>query len=85
MVQTVRISEKSDAIIEELSSITGKSKISIIEIALEEYRYQERMRLYNQSYEKMRKNKNIWEEEMKERRELDGTLNDGMENESSTS
>lgn len=81
MAQTARISEKSNAIAEELHAITGKSKLAIIEIALEEYRYHERMRLYNEAYSKMRLDKDAWEEEMKDRVEWEGSIGDGLEDE----
>jgi hypothetical protein len=81
MAQTARISQKSDEIAEELHAITGKTKVAIIEIALEEYRFREKMRLFNEAYAKMRNDKTAWEDEMKERAELEGTLADGLEDE----
>lgn len=81
MAQTARISEKSDEIVEELHSITGKSKVAIIEIALEQYRFYERMRLYNEAYAKLRSDPLAWEEELQERAQLEGTLTDGLEDE----
>lgn len=81
MALTARISPASDAIIHELVAKTGKSKIVIIEEALESYRFRERMRLFNESYERLRANKKMWASELKEREELEGTLNDGLEDE----
>ncbi len=81
MAQTARISQKSDEIADELQAITGKSKVAIIEIALEEYRYREKMRLYNEAYAKMRSDTTAWKDEMKERAELEGTVADGLEDE----
>lgn len=81
MAQTARISQKSDEIAEELHAITGESKIAIIEAALIEYRYRERMRLFNEAYEKMHHDKSAWEDELKERSTLEGTLTDGLEDE----
>lgn len=80
-MSTARISPASDAIIQELVVKTGKSKIVIIEEALESYRFRERMRLFNKSYEKLRGDKDRWAEELKERDELEGTLGDGLEDE----
>jgi hypothetical protein len=85
MAQTSRISAKSDKIIQEMISITGKAKIEIIEEALEVYRHRERMRLFNESYDKLRSDKKAWKKELKEREELEGTLEDGLENEESKS
>lgn len=81
MAQTARISQNSDAIIQDLVSKTGKTKIEIIDEALEFYRYQERMRMLNEEYELLRFDKKTWEQELKQRKELDGTLMDGLENE----
>lgn len=78
MALTARISPTSDAIIHELASATGKSKILIIEEALESYRFHERMRLFNESYGKLRSDKKRWDEELEERKELEGTLRDGL-------
>ena len=81
MAQTSRISHKSNQIIHEMVAITGKHKIEIIEEALEIYRHHERMRLFNEAYSKLRSDKKAWKDELKERRQLEGTLRDGLENE----
>lgn len=81
MAQTARISEKSNEIAEELHSITGKSKVAIIEIALEEYRFRERMRLFNQAYHQLRNDETAWAEETAERMVWEGTLGDGLDDE----
>ncbi len=79
MALTARISPVSDHIIEELVSTTGKSKVDIIEEALKSYRFHERMRLLNEEYERLQKDKKAWAEELEERKELEGTLLDGLE------
>jgi hypothetical protein len=81
MAHTARISPTSDAIIHELANKTGKSKIVIIEEALESYRFRERMRLFNESYEHLKADKKKWAEELKDRNELEGTLMDGLADE----
>ena len=79
MVQTARISSKSDNIIKEIVMLTGMSKVEIIESALEVYRHNERMRFLNESYRQVRSSKSSWKEELNERQELEGTLEDGFE------
>ncbi len=79
MASTVRISSQSDEIIDELVAQTGKSKIIIIEEALENYRFKERMRLLGEQYEKLRSNNKAWQQACTEQEELDGTLGDGLE------
>jgi len=81
MAQTARISSRSDSIIQEVGLLTGKSKIEIIESALETYRHHERMRLFNDSYYRLSKNKKEWQHEQDERQILEGTLKDGLEKE----
>lgn len=81
MALTARISQNSDAIIQELIAKTGKTKVEIIDEALESYRYHERMRILNEQYERLRSDKKAWEHELKERQELEGTLKDGLEDE----
>lgn len=81
MAHTARISSLSDIIIEELAAKTGKSKIIIIEEALESYRFRERMREFNEAYEKLRTDTKGWSQELKEREELEGTLDDGLNDE----
>lgn len=79
MASTARISSVSDHIIEELVSTTGKSKVEIIEEALKSYRFHERMRILREEYEGLQADKKAWAEELKERKELEGTLLDGLE------
>ncbi len=79
MSSTVRISSHSDEVINELVKETGKSKIVIIDEALESYRFYERMRLLNEQYEKLKSNKEAWQQELGERKELEGTIADGLE------
>jgi hypothetical protein len=79
MASTARISTTSDHIIDELITTTGKSKVDIIEEALKSYRFHERMRLLHQEYEILQSDKKAWADELKERKELEGTLLDGLE------
>lgn len=81
MANTARISPESDAIIEELAHKTGKSKIVIIEEALESYRFHERMRMFNESYAKLKNDDDLWKSELQDRQELEGTIGDGLEDE----
>ena len=81
MAQTARISSRSDHIIQEMSVLTGKSKVEIIESALETYRHIERMRVFNESYQRLSKDKSAWDEELEDRNNLEGTLSDGIEEE----
>lgn len=79
MALTARISSNSDEIIHELAARTGKSKIEIIEAALEDYRFKEKMRLLNDEYERLKLNNLAWQQELEERIEIEGTVSDGLE------
>ncbi len=79
MAKTARISTKSNLIINEIVSITGMSKVEIIESALETYKHHERMRLLNESYRTLRSNPAEWKDELIERSEIEGTIEDGLE------
>ena len=79
MAQTARISPKSDSIIQEMSLITGKNKVEVIESALEFYRHKEHMRLFNEGYFRLSQDTNAWNEEQEERKQLEGTLKDGLD------
>ena len=79
MALIAKISPRSNAIINEIAAKTGKNKITIIQEALETYRYKERMRLLNEEYESLRTNNKLWKQELEERKELEGTLLDGLE------
>ena len=81
MSTTVRISNNSDVIIQDLVRKTGKSKVEIIDEALESFRFHERMRILNDQYEALRLDEHAWGQELKDRKELEGTLADGLENE----
>lgn len=81
MSRTARISSGSDAILEELVAKTRKTKIEIIDAALEIYSFRERMRLLNEDYENLRSNTEAWEKELEERSQLEGTISDGLEDE----
>ena len=81
MSQTARISKKSDRIIHEMRLLTKKNKVEVIESALELYRHHERMRLLNDSFDRLRSNASAWKEEQEERHILEGTLADGFEEE----
>ena len=78
MAETARISPRSDKIIQEMAVLTGKPKIEIIEQALETYRRQERMRLFNEGYAELRASTIAWGEELQEREEIEGTMDDGL-------
>lgn len=79
MASTVRISLNSDQMIKELVKSTKKSKVDIMEEALKLYRFHERMSLLEEEYQRLRSDEEAWSQELDERKELEGTLLDGLE------
>ena len=77
--QTVCISQKSAHMIEELVALTGLNKFELMELALDNLRYKERMKSLNDGYRKLRNDPDAWKEELEDRAELDGTIGDGLE------
>jgi len=80
MAISAKITEQSNEIVGEIVSITGETKMSIIEKAIIYYKRQIDMQRFDEDYGRLRSNKEFWKQELKEREELDGTLEDGSEN-----
>lgn len=59
---------------------TSRISLKSDQIILEVHQHHERMRLFNEGYQQLKSNKKAWKTELKERRELEGTLADGFEN-----
>ena len=81
MGQTTRINKKSDMLLKKMVSLTGMNKVEILEEALKVYLHYESMRCLNNDFERLRSNKKAWNEEVEERNILEGTLEDGLEEE----
>lgn len=79
MAANARISKKTDLIVHEIASMTGKTKIEILEEAVSSYHHKEKMKALNESFAKLKSNKKAWKQELMERKELEGTLLDGLE------
>ncbi len=81
MASTIRVSSRGQLIIEDIVKMTKKQKVEILEEALEDYRFRERMRILSEDFDRLRSNEEAWQQELEERRELDGTIGDGLEDE----
>lgn len=81
---TARISEETHKKLKYLSEMCDEKIIEIIEEAVERYRREKMMDRVNEEYRKLRENKELWEIELKERREWDVTLMDGIEDDDYT-
>jgi len=76
---TVRISETSHQILQELAEHSGESMQTILARAIEEYRRKRFLEEANAAYAALRQNPKAWKQEQAERRAWEATLGDGLE------
>ena len=81
MAVSAKISERAKLIADELASITGEKRTDIIEKAMIFYKRQLEMDELNRGFMRLRSDKKLWKEELEERKSLEGTLWDGLEDE----
>jgi hypothetical protein len=65
----------------ELSKTAGETVQDVLSKAIDEYHRQVFLRQLSQDFAELRKNPELWEEELAERRAWDVTLLDGIEDE----
>lgn len=75
---TVKISQKTASILERLQRRYHKPKTVLIDLALKKYEEQILLEEINKGYARLKSDKKAWEEEIEERRELEGTIGDGL-------
>lgn len=78
---TAKISQKTALILERLQRRYHKPKTVLIDLALKKYEEQMFLEEVNEGYARLKADKKAWEEELKEREELEGTIGDGLEDE----
>lgn len=78
---TAKISPKTVRILNRLQRRYHKPKTVLIDLALKKYEDQMLLEEINEGYARLKADKKAWEEELEERRELEGTLGDGLEDE----
>jgi deoxyribodipyrimidine photolyase-like uncharacterized protein len=71
---TAKISPKSACILERLQRRYHKPKTVLIDLALKKYEDQILLEEINEGYARLKADKKAWEEELKERQELEGTV-----------
>jgi len=81
MATTVRVSEQTHQMLQELSRGRGQSMTEILAEAVERLRDEDLLRRTNAAYAALREDPEAWEELMRERAEWDATLGDGLEDE----
>jgi len=80
MAVSAKISEKTKQVADLLVSETGDKQIDIIEKAVILYLRRWKIDHLNESFQELRKDKKAWKKMEEERKTLDGTLMDGLEN-----
>jgi predicted transcriptional regulator len=75
---TVRVTEHTHEVLRELAAATGASLQQVLEDAVEQYRRERFFAELHAAYERLATDRAAWEEELSERKELDGTLADGL-------
>lgn len=78
---TAKISVKTARILDRLQIRYHKPKTVLIDLALKKYEDQLLLEEINEGYARLKADKKAWEEEIKERQELEGTIGDGLEDE----
>ena len=76
---TVRITETSHKMLQELAEQSGESMQAVLDKALEQYRRQRFLEAANADYAALRRNPEAWKGELEERKLWDQTLNDGLD------
>jgi predicted transcriptional regulator len=76
---TIRVSRQFQSGLRKLAEQEGESMQRILEKALERYRRERKMRLFNEAYASLRCDPKAWQEELREREIWDAALLDGLE------
>jgi hypothetical protein len=79
---TAKISMQSARILNRLQRRFHKPKTVLIDQALKSFEDQILLEEINEGYARLKADKKAWKEELDERQELQGTIGDGLEDES---
>jgi len=77
--ETVRIKPESHSKLKELAATSGESMPDMLEKAIDSYYREKFLESVNRAYAALRADPKAWAEELAERRLLEGTLADGIE------
>jgi predicted transcriptional regulator len=76
---TVRINRACHAKLQELSEQTSEPMVTILEKAVEKYRREQFLKRANAEFDRLKKDRKAWKQELQERAAWDSTLRDGLE------
>ena len=83
MSATVRISKLSHEILKQISDRLNVSMVEALDLVTDNWQRQEFLRSVNAAYDELKKNKLAWEEVLAERKDWDGTMDEGLGDEGS--
>jgi len=78
---TAKISPQSALILNRLQKRFHRPKTALIDQALKNYEKQLLLEEINEGYARLKADKEAWKEELRERKELEGTIGDGLQDE----
>jgi len=76
--QIVRVAVATHEKLKELSARTGEPMTDVLSKAVESYRRETLLRESNAAFFRLKEDKELWKEELSERREWESTLEDGL-------
>ncbi len=76
--QIVRVAAATHEKLKELSAKTGEPMTDVLSKAVESYRRETLLRESNAAFFRLKEDKELWKEELTERREWESTLEDGL-------
>jgi predicted DNA-binding protein len=76
---TIRVTNQVRETVREISEITGKRQLDVVDEAVEAYRRHVLLEKANRAYAALRSDKKAWQTEIEEREAWDATLEDGAE------
>lgn len=82
MSKMIRMSEESSKYLDQLADETAQSKQDVLALAIQELFKKHFFEKADKAYATLKKDKGAWKKELAERSELEGTLADGLDNDS---
>ena len=76
---TVRITNSTREILDEIAAIEGRPRSAILADAVERYRRERFFKSLNDGYARLKADKKAWKEELKERDLWENTIRDNLE------
>jgi len=79
MAVTMRVTKETHGALKEMAGTRGIPMTEVLNEIVKRMAREERLRLGNEAYARLREDPEAWAEELEERRLFEGTLMDGLE------